>query len=148
MKNTTGERVLVLALLACLSACADPVTRSTEPAISRDITANTAPLSPTPEQSALTKITRLVALAMDNEPARQHLLGKAFGVGDLLAGEAGGAQRFVAGLRHGGGVAVSRPCGNWTRTSAPVPLGNAATAKRNVRASMRVALPVSVADPP
>ena len=73
MKNTTGERVLVLASLACLSACADSVTRSTEPAITRDITANTAPGSPTPERSALTKITRLVALAMDNGPARQNL---------------------------------------------------------------------------
>ena len=73
MKHTNGEGVLVLALLACLSACADPVTRSTEPAISRDITASSAPESPTPERSALTKITRLVALAMDNGPARQHL---------------------------------------------------------------------------
>jgi hypothetical protein len=73
MKNTNGEGVLVLALLACLSACADPVTRSTEPAISRDITANPAPESATAERSALTKITRLVALAMDNAPARQHL---------------------------------------------------------------------------
>lgn len=73
MKNTNGEGVLVLALLACLSACADPVTRSTEPAISRDITASPAPESPTAERSALTKITRLVALAMDNAPARRHL---------------------------------------------------------------------------
>jgi hypothetical protein len=74
MKNTTGERVLVsLALLACLSACADSVTRSTEPALSRDITANQATGSSTPERAALTKITRLVALAMDNQPARQHL---------------------------------------------------------------------------
>ena len=73
MKNTNGERVLVLALLACLSACVDPVTRSTEPAVSRDIDASPAPGSLTPERSALTKITRLVALAIDNGPARQHL---------------------------------------------------------------------------
>jgi hypothetical protein len=73
MTNTNGERALVLALLACLSACADPVTRTTEPALSRDLRAEPAPESPTAERTALTKIARLVALAMDNEPARQHL---------------------------------------------------------------------------
>ena len=73
MKNTNGEGVLVLALLACLSACADPVTRSTEPTISRDVSANLALGSSTAERVALTKITRLVALAMDNQPARQQL---------------------------------------------------------------------------
>ena len=73
MKNTNGERVLVLASLACLSACADPVTRSTEPAISRDITASSAPESLAAERSALTRINQLVALALDNGPARQHL---------------------------------------------------------------------------
>jgi hypothetical protein len=74
MKNTNGERVLVsLGLLACLSACADPVTRSTEPAISPQAGANRAAESSTAERVALTKITRLVALAMDNQPARQQL---------------------------------------------------------------------------
>lgn len=73
MKNTNSERVLVLALLAWLSACADPVTRSIEPAISRGITASSAPGSSTAERSALTKITQLVALAMENGQARQHL---------------------------------------------------------------------------
>jgi hypothetical protein len=74
MKNTNGERVLVsLGLLACLSACADPVTSSTEPAISPQASANRAAESSTAERVALTKITRLVALAMDNQPARQQL---------------------------------------------------------------------------
>jgi hypothetical protein len=73
MKNTNGEGVLVLALLACLSACADSVTRSTEPAISRDVRANPGSESSTAEQAALTRIARLVALAMDNQPARQQL---------------------------------------------------------------------------
>jgi hypothetical protein len=74
MKNTNGERVLVsLGLLACLSACADPVTRSTEPAISPQASANRAAESSTAERVALTKITRLVALAVDNPPARQQL---------------------------------------------------------------------------
>jgi hypothetical protein len=73
MKNTNGERVLVLALIACLSACADPVTGTTGPASSRDIRTESAPGSTTPERAALTRIARLVALAMDNGPARQHL---------------------------------------------------------------------------
>jgi hypothetical protein len=74
MKTTNGERVLVsLGLLACLSACADPVTRSTEPGISRDVREDPANGSSTAEGVALTKITRLVALAMDNQPARQQL---------------------------------------------------------------------------
>ena len=73
MKNTNGERVLVLVLLACVSACADPVTRATDPAISRDVRADDTPVPPNPERAALTKIARLVALAMDNGPARQHL---------------------------------------------------------------------------
>jgi hypothetical protein len=74
MKNTNGERVLVsLGLLACLSACADPVTRSTEPGISRDVREDPANGSSTAEGVALTKIARLVALAMDNQPARQQL---------------------------------------------------------------------------
>jgi hypothetical protein len=73
MKHTHGEGVLVLALLACLSACADPVTSTTGPAISRDVRTEPAPASPTAERIALTKIARLVAVAIDNEPARQHL---------------------------------------------------------------------------
>jgi hypothetical protein len=72
MKNINDERVLVLALLACLSACADPVTRTTEPEISRDVRTE-APVAATAERAALTKVARLVALAMDNGPARQHL---------------------------------------------------------------------------
>jgi hypothetical protein len=73
MKNTHGDEVLVLALIACLSACADPVTRTTDPAISREVRTEPAPATSTAERAALTKITWLVALAIDNEPARQHL---------------------------------------------------------------------------
>jgi hypothetical protein len=73
MTITTGERVLVLALFACFSACADPVTRTTEPALSRDVRDDPAPASPTRERAALTKVTRLVALAMDNQSTRQQL---------------------------------------------------------------------------
>jgi hypothetical protein len=73
MKNTHGDEVLVLALIACLSACADPVTRTTEPAISREVRTEPAVATSTAERAALTKIARLVALAMDNEPARQRL---------------------------------------------------------------------------
>jgi hypothetical protein len=72
MTITTGERVLVMALLACVSACADPVGRSTEPALSRDIREDPV-ASPTPERVALTTITRLVALALDDPPTRQQL---------------------------------------------------------------------------
>lgn len=73
MKHPHGERVLVPALFACLSACADPVTGTIDPAISPDVRTAAAAESPTAERVALTKITRLVASAMDNEPARQHL---------------------------------------------------------------------------
>lgn len=72
MKNTHGEKVLVLALIACLSACADPVTGTTEPAMSRDVRTEPGPAS-TVERAALTRIARLVAVAVDNEQARQRL---------------------------------------------------------------------------
>src|SRR5437016_1603715 len=77
MRHTHGEGVLVLALLA-LAACADPASRSVAPSSSKDVSSAPAP-APAPgaaageERAALTKIARLVAVAMDNEPARQHL---------------------------------------------------------------------------
>ena len=70
MKHTHGEEALVLVLLACLTACTDPVTTTTGPSISPDV--RTEPAS-NPERAALTRITRLVAVSMDNEPARQQL---------------------------------------------------------------------------
>ncbi|HKN59407.1 MAG TPA: hypothetical protein VJV97_11180, partial [Gemmatimonadaceae bacterium] len=79
MRHTHGEGVLVLALLA-LAACADPASRSVAPSSSKDVSSAPAPapaLAPGAaageERAALTKIARLVAVAMDNEPARQHL---------------------------------------------------------------------------
>ena len=73
MKHTYGKGVLVLALLACLSACADSVSTTVGPTISRDDRTDPAPSSSSAERAALTKVARLVAVAMDNEPARQHL---------------------------------------------------------------------------
>src|SRR5207237_869201 len=79
MRHTHGEGVLVLALLA-LAACADPASRSVAPSSSKDVSSAPAPApAPAPgaaageERAALTKIARLVAVALDNEPARQHL---------------------------------------------------------------------------
>jgi len=73
MKHTHGEGVLVLALLACLSACANTVDDTIGPTISREVRSDPAPSSSGAERAALTRIARLVAEAMDNEPARQHL---------------------------------------------------------------------------
>lgn len=76
MKYTYGERVLVVALVAALSGCADPASRAVGPTVSPDV--QVGPMPPSPfssrdERAALTRIARLVAVAMDNEPARQHL---------------------------------------------------------------------------
>jgi len=73
MKHTHGEGALVLALLAALSACADPVGRTVAPPSPRDIVSEPQSAALTPERVALNKVARLVAEAMDNEPARQHL---------------------------------------------------------------------------
>ena len=70
MKHTHGEEALVLVLLACLTACTDPVTTTTGLSISPDV--RTEPAS-NPERAALTRIARLVAISMDNKPARQQL---------------------------------------------------------------------------
>ncbi len=70
-----GERVLVVALLAALSGCADPASQTVGPGVSRDVQVDPKPPSPSSsdERSALTKIARLVAVAMDKESARQRL---------------------------------------------------------------------------
>jgi hypothetical protein len=75
MKNTHGEKALVLALLACLSACADPVSSTVSPTGTPDVRMAQASVSSPTERAALSKIARLVAMAMDNEPARQRLKG-------------------------------------------------------------------------
>ena len=75
MKHTHGEGVLVVALIAALSACADPGSRVVGPTASSDKQVGPAPSSPSSsdERAALTRIARLVAVAMDNESARQRL---------------------------------------------------------------------------
>jgi hypothetical protein len=73
MKHTHGEGVLVLALFAALAGCADPASRTVGPTGSTNIVTEPASASAGAERVALTKIARLVAVAMDNEPARQHL---------------------------------------------------------------------------
>jgi hypothetical protein len=73
MKHTHGEEALFVALLACLAACADPVTSTTRPSSSPDLRTEPASASSTAERAALTKIARLVAVSLDNEPARQNL---------------------------------------------------------------------------
>ena len=74
MRHRHGEGVLVLALLAAFFACAEPAGRSVAPSASKEIASGGAPPgAPTEERVALTRIARLVAEAMDNEPARQHL---------------------------------------------------------------------------
>jgi hypothetical protein len=73
MKHTHGEGVLFVALLTALVACADPASRTVGPSVSTNVQSEPTPSSPNEERAALTKIARLVAVAMDNEPARQHL---------------------------------------------------------------------------
>ena len=73
MKHTHGEGVLFVALLAALVACADPASRTVGLGVSNNVQSELTPSSANEERAALTKIARLVAVAMDNEPARQHL---------------------------------------------------------------------------
>ena len=73
MRHTHGEGVLFLALFAALAGCADPASRTVGPTASKDIVTEPTPAAASEERVALTKIARLVAVAMDNEPARQHL---------------------------------------------------------------------------
>lgn len=71
MKHTHGEGALVLALFAAFFGCADPANRAVGPAMSADVQAGSA--SSDRERASLTRIARLVAVAMDNEPARQEI---------------------------------------------------------------------------
>ncbi len=73
MKNTHGEGALVLALFAALSGCADPASPTVAPFPSREVVPEPGTASSSGERVALTKLARLVAVAMDNEPARQRL---------------------------------------------------------------------------
>jgi hypothetical protein len=73
MKHTHGEGVLVVALLAALVACADPASRTVGLSVPKSAQNEPTPSSANEERAALSKIARLVAVAMDNEPARQHL---------------------------------------------------------------------------
>jgi len=73
MKHTHGEGVLFLALLAAVVSCADPTSRMVGPNTSKDIATDPSSGAVGEERAALTRIARLVALALDNEPARQHL---------------------------------------------------------------------------
>jgi hypothetical protein len=73
MKHTHGEGVLFVALLAAFAACADPATRTVGLGIPNNAQSEPTPSSGNEERAALSKIARLVAVALDNEPARQHL---------------------------------------------------------------------------
>ena len=73
MKHTHGEGVLVVALLAALVACADPASRTVGLSVPKSAQSEPTRSSANEERAALSKIARLVAVAMDNEPARQHL---------------------------------------------------------------------------
>ena len=73
MKHTHGEGVLFVALLAALAGCADPASRTVGLSAPSSAQSEPAPSSGNEERAALSKIARLVAVAMDNEPARQHL---------------------------------------------------------------------------
>ena len=73
MKHTHGEGVLFVALLAALVSCADPASRTVGLSAPNNAQSEPTSSSPIDERAALSKIARLVAVAMDNEPARQHL---------------------------------------------------------------------------
>ena len=73
MKHTHGEGVLFVALLVALTACADPTSRTIGVSTSNNIRSESGQSSAGEERAALTKIARLVAVSLDNEPARQHL---------------------------------------------------------------------------
>jgi hypothetical protein len=73
MKHTHGEGVLFVALLVAFAACADPASRTVGVSASKNILSPSESPAPGEERAALTKIARLVAVSLDNEPARQHL---------------------------------------------------------------------------
>jgi len=73
MKHTHGEGVLFVALLGAFAACADPASRTVGLNASGNVQGEPTPPSASAERAALSKIARLVAVAMDNEPARQQV---------------------------------------------------------------------------
>ncbi len=73
MKHTHGEGVLFLALLTGIVACADPTSRTVGLNVSSNVQSAPTPSSNDDERAALTKVARLTAIALDNEPARQRL---------------------------------------------------------------------------
>src|ERR1700682_4066136 len=73
MKHTHGEGVLFVALLVALVACADPASRTVGLSAPNNAQNEPTPSSANEERAALSKIARLLAVAMNNEPARQHL---------------------------------------------------------------------------
>jgi hypothetical protein len=58
-----------------LVACADPVGRTVGVDGTSNVKSKPASLAPSEERADLSKVARLVARALDNEPARQHLKG-------------------------------------------------------------------------
>jgi hypothetical protein len=73
MRHTHGEEALVLGLFVALAACADPVSPTVAPSSSPDVVASASSAPASDERVALSKVAQLVAMAMDNEPARQRL---------------------------------------------------------------------------
>jgi hypothetical protein len=73
MKHTHGEGVLFLALLTGIVACSDPASRTVGLNVSSNVQSEPTPSSNNDERAALTKVARLTAMALDNEPARQRL---------------------------------------------------------------------------
>src|SRR3954471_4104134 len=72
MERTHGERALVLALVTLAAGCAEPASRIIAPPSAAAVVSESSP-TPSDERAALTRIARLIARSMDNEPARQHL---------------------------------------------------------------------------
>lgn len=72
MRHTHGEEALVFALFVALGACSDPVTRTMAPP-SPEIVASANGGSPSEERVALNTITRLIAVSLNSEAARQQL---------------------------------------------------------------------------
>ena len=73
MKHTHGEGVLFVALFAALVSCADPAGRTVGLSAPDNARNEPTPSSANEERVALSKIAQLLAVALDNEPARQHL---------------------------------------------------------------------------
>ena len=74
MTHKHGEKVALVVALMAVTACADSAKRIAGPEkSSADIRTAIAESPASAERAALSTIARLVAVALDNEPARQHL---------------------------------------------------------------------------